>query len=79
MRKPVKKNGGRTCVPVGSADTGGARGRPDGPLNAPETKERIARLVQADDLDLAVLVAGVTDDNRHEAIGTGPAVGREVW
>jgi len=25
------------------------------------------------------LVAGITDENRHEEIGTGPSVGNEAW
>jgi antitoxin MazE len=29
--------------------------------------------------DLTSLLAGVTADNLHEAIETGPPVGREVW
>lgn len=30
-------------------------------------------------LALSNLLAGVTEDNLHEAIDTGPAVGREAW
>jgi antitoxin MazE len=29
--------------------------------------------------ELAALIAGITDENRHDAIDTGPAVGREFW
>ncbi|PZW46874.1 antitoxin MazE [Humitalea rosea] len=29
--------------------------------------------------DLAALVEGITDANRHDAVDFGPAVGREVW
>ncbi len=29
--------------------------------------------------DLAVLLAGITEDNLHEPVETGPAVGGEVW
>lgn len=31
------------------------------------------------DLKLSDLLAGVTEENLHEAIDTGPAVGREAW
>ncbi len=30
-------------------------------------------------LKLSDLLAGVTEENLHEAIDTGPAVGREAW
>jgi antitoxin MazE len=29
--------------------------------------------------DIESLVAGITDENRHEAIETGRPVGREAW
>ncbi len=29
--------------------------------------------------ELAALIAGITDENRHEAIDAGPPVGREFW
>ena len=29
--------------------------------------------------DIGELVAGITDDNRHDAIEFGPKVGREAW
>jgi len=29
--------------------------------------------------DLATLLAGITDENRHEAVAMGPPVGKEVW
>jgi len=28
---------------------------------------------------LEELVAGITDENRHDEIGTGPSVGNEAW
>ena len=30
-------------------------------------------------LSLAELVSGITDENRHDAVDWGPAVGKEVW
>ncbi len=32
-----------------------------------------------DELDLDALIAGITDENRHGELLSGPAVGREVW
>jgi antitoxin MazE len=29
--------------------------------------------------DLDALVAGITDDNRHEPVETGKPAGKEVW
>ena len=29
--------------------------------------------------DLAALVAGITDENRHEAVEMGPPASQEVW
>ena len=29
--------------------------------------------------DLATLVAGITDDNRHDLVDTGRSAGRELW
>ena len=31
------------------------------------------------DLTLEALVQAITDDNRHEELTTGKAVGREIW
>ena len=29
--------------------------------------------------DIDALVAGITDDNRHDPVDMGPPVGNEVW
>lgn len=37
------------------------------------------RAVKAPRFTLAELVAGITDENRHPEVDTGPAMGNEVW
>ena len=44
-----------------------------------ENGELIIRPTRERKYDLAALLQGVTDDNIHEEIETGPPVGREVW
>ncbi len=29
--------------------------------------------------DIDLLIAGITDENRHEPVDSGPPAGREVW
>ena len=36
-------------------------------------------ITPAHDYDLDTLLAGITDENRHEEIGTGSVTGNEVW
>ena len=35
--------------------------------------------IREETFDLADLVAGITDENRHEAVDAGGPRGREVW
>ena len=39
----------------------------------------ILRIVPMSVPTLEELVAGITDENRHDEVYTGPPVGREVW
>ena len=39
----------------------------------------ILRIVPISVQTLEELVAGITDENRHDEVYTGPPVGREVW
>lgn len=41
--------------------------------------ELVITPVKRSSLKLSDLLAGVTEENLHEAIDTGPAVGREAW
>ncbi len=46
-------------------------------LTIEDGKLVVAPLDQTPEFDLDALVAQITDDNRHDEIGTGPAVGEE--
>lgn len=39
----------------------------------------VMRPVRKEPLTLESLLAGVTDENLHEEVPTGPPVGREIW
>ena len=44
-----------------------------------EEEGRIIELVSPETCDIDELVAGVTDENLHDTIDTGPPEGFEVW
>jgi antitoxin MazE len=48
-------------------------------LPPPDQGRIIVEPILAETLDLAVLVAGITNENRHDAIEMGSAAGQEVW
>ncbi len=52
----------------------------DQPVEVREEDGRVViEAVQPESFDLATLIAGITDENMHEPVDMGPAVGREVW
>jgi antitoxin MazE len=56
---------------IGACENGQAE------LTIEDGKLVVAPLNQPAEFDLDTLVAQITDDNRHEEIGTGPALGGE--
>jgi antitoxin MazE len=56
---------------IGACENGQAE------LTIEDGKLVVAPLSQTREFDLDMLVAQITDDNRHEEIGTGPALGGE--
>jgi antitoxin MazE len=50
---------------------------------AVDVREEAGRIViepiREEAFDLNDLVAGITDDNRHESVDSGPRTGREFW
>jgi antitoxin MazE len=50
---------------------------------AVDVREEAGRIIiepiRQEVFDIADLVAGITDDNRHEATDFGAPVGREIW
>jgi len=56
---------------IGACENGQAE------LTIEDGKLVVAPLSQIPEFDLDALVAQITDDNRHEEVGTGPALGGE--
>lgn len=80
MRMVVKKWGNSASVRIPAAVMEAARLRLDQPVEVREEAGRIViEPIREEVYDLATLVAGITDRNRHEAVEMGPPVGRETW
>ena len=80
MRVVVKKWGNSAAVRIPATVLAAAGLRVDQPVDVREEQGRIiVETILAETIEFAVLVAGITDDNRHGAIEMGPAVGQEVW
>ena len=80
MRVVVKKWGNSASVRIPASVLEAARLHLDQPVDVREEAGRIIiEPIQEVAYDLATLVAGITDENRHEPVETGPPAGREVW
>ena len=80
MKVIVKKWGNSASVRIPAAVMEAARLRLDQPVDVREEAGRIViEPIQEAAYDLATLVAGITDENRHEAVEMGPPAGREIW
>ena len=80
MRMVVKKWGNSASVRIPAAVMEAARLQLDQPVEVREEAGRIViEPIREELYDLAILVAGISDDNRHEPVEMGPPVGREVW
>ncbi len=80
MLSVVEKWGDSAAVRIPGAILDAARVRLDQPVDVREEGGRIViETVRPARYDVESLVAGITDDNRHEAIDMGGAVGREAW
>jgi antitoxin MazE len=76
----VKKWGNSASVRIPAAIMEAARLQLDQPVEVREEAGRIViEPIREEMYDLAMLVAGITDLNRHEAVDVGPPVGREAW
>jgi len=76
----VKKWGNSAAVRIPAAVLAAAGLRVDQPVDVREEQGRIiVEPILAEALDLAMLVAGITNENRHDAIEMGSAAGQEVW
>ncbi len=80
MQGVVKKWGNSAAVRIPSSVLEAAHVHLDQPVDVREEGGRIViEPLQPASYDLAYLVAGITDENRHEAIETGAPVGQEAW
>ncbi|MBC7799017.1 MAG: PbsX family transcriptional regulator [Gemmatimonadaceae bacterium] len=80
MKIVVRKLGDSASVRSAAAGMEAARLQLDQPVDVREEDGRIiVEPIRADTYDLAPLVAGISDENRHEAVEMGPRVGREAW
>lgn len=80
MQGIVKKWGNSAAVRIPAAVLEAAHVRLDQPV---DVREEVGRIIieplHPMRYDLDALVAGITDDNRHEPVEAGKPVGREVW
>jgi antitoxin MazE len=80
MKVVVKKWGNSASVRIPAAVMAAAALSLD---QAVEVREEAGRIViepiRESTYDLEELVAGITDDNRHDRVETGAAIGREFW
>jgi len=80
MRMVVKKWGNSASVRIPAALMEAARLHLDQPVEMREEAGRIViEPIREEIDDLAMLVAGITDHNRHDAVDMGSPVGREAW
>lgn len=80
MKVVVRKWGNSASVRIPAAVMEAARLHLDQPVDVREEAGRIViELIRDAAYDLATLVAGITEENRHDAVETGLPVGREVW
>ncbi len=80
MHGVVKKWGNSAAVRIPVAVLEAAHVRLDQPVDVREEGGRIViEPLQPAHYDLDALVAGITDDNRHELAETGKPAGREIW
>ena len=80
MRAVVKKWGNSAAVRIPAPLLEAVRFAVDQAVDIREENGRIiVEAIRKEEYDLETLVAGITDDNRHEEWDTGPPVGREIW
>ena len=80
MRVTVRKWGNSAAVRLPAAVMQAAHVKLDASVEVREEGGRIViePLVEAEEVSLDDLLAGITDDNVHEAIDFGPPVGAEM-
>lgn len=80
MQGVVKKWGNSAAVRIPASVLEAAHVHLDQPVDVREEEGRIViEPLRPTSYDLASLVSGITDENRHEPIETGKPVGQEAW
>ena len=80
MQGVVKKWGNSAAVRIPAAVLEAAQVRLDQPVDVREEGGRIIiEPLRPARYDIGALVAGITDENRHDPVGMGPATGQEAW
>lgn len=80
MQGVVKKWGNSAAVRIPASVLEAAHVRLDQPVDVREEGGRIViEPLYPVRYDLDALVAGITDENRHEPVETGKPAGKEVW
>lgn len=80
MRVIVKKWGNSASVRIPAPVMAAARISLDQPVEVREEEGRIViEPIREARYDLAALVDGITDDNRHDSADFGAPRGREAW
>ena len=80
MQGVVKKWGNSAAVRIPASVLEAAHVRLDQPVDVREEDGRIViEPLRPTRYDINALVAGITDENRHDPVEMGPAVGQEAW
>ena len=79
MRIMVKKWSTGSSVQMPAAVMAATPLHLDQPVDVREEQGKITKPIPAAACDLAALIAGITDENRHQAVETGPPAGQEAW
>ena len=80
MRGLVRKWGNSAAVRIPASVLEAARVGIDEPVDVREEGGRIIiEPFRPTEYDLKALVAGITDQNRHDPVDWGKPVGQEVW
>ena len=80
MRGKIEKRRNTAAVRIPASVLDAAHVCLDQPVDVRAEGGRIViEPLQPERYDLDALVAGITDDNRHDPMDMGPRIGKEVW
>ena len=80
MQGVVKKWGNSAAVRIPASVLEAAHVRLDQPVDVHEEDGRIViEPLRPTRYDIDALVVGITDENRHDPVEMGPAIGQEAW